>query len=134
MSDREMPAPTMGAESEPFWDAAADKRFLFKRCGGCGRSFWYPRALCPYCFSDDTRWTEAPKTGVIYSFSVMRRAKVPYILAYVTLDEGPTLMTNVVGVDPNDVAIGQRVEVTFATAADGSLVPVFAPVGEGRSS
>ena len=130
MSDRQIPAPITSPESKPFWEAAAERRFLLKQCGSCKRSFWYPRALCPICWSEDTNWVDAPRTGTIYSFSVMRRAKVPYVLAYVSLDGGPTLMTNIVNVDPDSVAMGQQVSLTFVPATDGSLVPVFEPARE----
>ena len=59
----------------------------------------YPRAICPFCFSDKTEWSEASGKGTIYTYSVMRRAPVPYAIAYVTLDEGPTMMTNIVDCD-----------------------------------
>ena len=71
---RPIPAPAVTIESKPFWDAAAEGRFLIKRCNDCGQAHWFPRALCPFCFSDKTVWEESPGEGVIYSYSVMRRS------------------------------------------------------------
>lgn len=121
-------APVTSAESKPFWDAAKEGRFLVKHCDACGKDHWYPRALCPFCWSDKTSWKDGKGQGEIYSFTVMRKAKVPYALAYVKLDEGPTMMTNVVADDLDTLAIGQRVQVVFGDTADGGKVPLFTPV------
>jgi uncharacterized OB-fold protein len=124
---KEMPAPIRSAESQPFWDSANDRRLLLKKCEACGHVFWYPRALCPDCWSDRTVWTPSQGHGTVYSYTVMRRVKVPYAVAYVTLDDGPTLLTNIVSDDLDGLRIGMRVDLTFAQAVDGSAVPVFRP-------
>lgn len=124
---RPLPAPEPNVETQPFWDAAAEGKLLIKRCGACDEPHYYPRALCPFCLSADTRWEEAAGTGVVYSLSTMRRGKdAPYTLAYVTLDEGPAVLTNLAG-DPDALAIGQRVRVSFAATEGGPPVPQFAP-------
>ena len=86
----------------------------------------YPRPICPFCFSDDTEWIESRGTGTIYSFSVTRLSP-PYAIAYVTLDEGPTMMTNIVDCDFEGLAIGQRVSVVFVPTDGGPAVPMFRP-------
>jgi len=126
---RKIPAPAVTIESKPFWDAAAEGRFLIKRCNGCKQAHWYPRAICPFCFSEDTVWEESPGEGVIYTYSVMHRSPTgPYAIGYVTLNEGPAVMTNFVGVAPDGLSIGQRVKVRFQETEGGPPVPVFAPV------
>src|SRR5271163_1581744 len=100
-------------ETEAYWTAAKSGKLLIKKCEACGELHFYPRALCPFCFSDRTVWQEASGRGVIYSFSVMRRTKVPYALAYVTLAEGPAMMTNIVDCDLDTIRIGQAVRVVF---------------------
>ena len=128
MSERKIPAPFVNPENKPFWDAAAEGRLLIKRCKSCGQPHYYPRALRPFCFSDDTEWMEAKGTGEIYTYSVMRRgAPVPYALAYVTLDEGISMLTNIVDCDLDALAIGQRVRVIFKPSEEGAPVPVFTP-------
>ena len=126
---RKIPAPAVTIESKPFWDAAAEGRFLIKRCNACGKAHWYPRAICPLCFSADTVWEESKGEGVIYTYSVMHRSPTgPYAIGYVTLDEGPAVMTNFVGCDLSTLKIGQRVKVRFQDTEGGPPVPVFAPV------
>jgi uncharacterized OB-fold protein len=126
-SGRSIPAPPVSAETKPFWDAAAAGRLLLKRCEACGEPHYYPRAICPFCGSDRTTWLEASGGGAIYSYSVFRRAPVPYAIAYVTLDEGPTMMTNIVDADLDALRIGQRVRVRFTPTEGGPPVPTFAP-------
>lgn len=126
MTDRILPAPPVTPESAPFHEAAAAGRFLIRRCTACGKAHWYPRAACPFCFGA-TAWEEASGRGVIYSFSVMRRTAPPYAIAYVTLDEGPTMMTNLVDCDFNALRIGQAVRLVFRPTDGGASVPCFRP-------
>ena len=69
--------------------------------------------------------TERSGKGAIYSFSVMRRAETPYVIAYVTLDEGTTMMTNIVDCDFDRVEIGQKVRLVFKPTVNGPPVPCF---------
>jgi len=126
--DRKIPAPTPGIESQPFFDAAKESRFLIRKCRACGRAHWYPRAICPFCASADTAWVEASGKGTIYAYSVMRRVPEPFALAYVTLAEGPTMLTNIVDCDLDALRIGQAVEIVFKPAENGLPVPMFKPV------
>ena len=127
------PDPQPTAESQAFWDSARDGRFLVRKCTSCGKAHWYPRTYCPLCASSETQWIEASGNGVIYSYSVMRRAEPPYVMAYVTLDEGPTMMTNLVDCDPERLAIGDAVHVTFVTSEGGLSSPMFSPAKKGDS-
>ena len=127
MTERKLEAPDQSPETKPYWDAAAKGRLLLKKCNACGEPHFYPRSICPFCFSDDTTWIEASGNGKIYSYSVMRRVPVPYVVAYVTLAEGPTMITNVVDCDPNTVKIGQAVRVTFKPSDGGPPLPMFTP-------
>jgi uncharacterized OB-fold protein len=126
-AQRTIPAPPVSPETKPFWDAAAQGKLLLKRCEACGERHYYPRAMCPFCGSDRTAWVEASGRGTIYSYSVFRRAPVPYAIAYVTLEEGPTMMTNIVDGDLDAIRIGQRVRVRFTPTDGGPPVPMFAP-------
>jgi hypothetical protein len=124
---RPIPAPRPGPETRRYWDAARQGRLLIKRCRSCGEPHFYPRPTCPFCFGDDTEWVTAAGTGTIYSFSIMRRAPVSYAMAYVTLDEGPVMMTNIVDCDFETIRIGQRVRVVFKPSEGGPPVPMFTP-------
>ncbi|MGD9507292.1 MAG: Zn-ribbon domain-containing OB-fold protein [Geminicoccaceae bacterium] len=127
------PAPPENTDSAPFYGAAAEGRFLGRRCTACGEFHWYPRPFCPFC-AGETEWAEMSGQGTIYSYSVLRRATPPYALAYVTLDEGPTMLTNLVNCDFDRLRIGQRVTLRFMPAEGGRSIPCFEPAdGEGRS-
>jgi len=119
--------PEPNAENQAYWDAAAQGRLLVKHCATCGNSHFYPRAICPHCFSDRTEWRESRGAGSIYSFSVMRRVAQPYAIAYVALDDGVTVMSNIVDCDLDALAIGQRVKVAFRPSNGSLMIPVFVP-------
>ena len=126
--EREYLAPSINMETEEFWAAAKDGKLLLKKCNACGKTHYYPRAICPSCLSGDTEWYEASGKGTIYTYSVMRRAKIPYVIAYVTLAEGVTMMTNIVECDFDALEIGQEVEVTFRVTEGDQALPVFRPL------
>ena len=125
-----LPAPPVTPEAAPFYEAAAQGRFLLPRCTACGKAHWYPRALCPFCFGA-VAWEEASGTGTIHSYSVMRRAKPMQSIAYVTLAEGPTMLTSLVDCDFDALRIGQAVTLRWQPSAgpagDGPPVPCFTP-------
>jgi uncharacterized OB-fold protein len=125
--ERKIPAPEANPETRPFWEAAADGRLLIGKCRSCGKPHYYPRAICPVCGSDATELVQASGRGTVYSYSVMRRVPVPYALAYVTLDEGVTMMTNIVDCDLDAIRIGQRVRLVFKPSEGGPPVPMFTP-------
>ena len=128
---RKLPSPTVTPETERFWAAAAEGILLIGRCHSCGVAHYYPRSICPYCFSSDTAWEAATGEAEIYSVSVMRRGeKAPYALAYVTLDEGPSVLTNITDCDYDALRIGQRVAVRFVPTEGGPPVPMFTPTGD----
>lgn len=119
--------PAVNAETRPYWEAARAGKLLIKGCASCGEKHVYPRARCPHCRSLDTEWIEASGKGTVYSWTVMRRMNPPLAVAYVTLDEGVTMFTNIVECDLDALAIGQSVEVTFEEREGGLTVPVFKP-------
>ena len=124
--DRKIPAPKCNDGDEVYFNAATEGKLFVKQCADCGEYHHYPRALCPFCFSDKTEWKESKGTGTIYSYSITRTSgPVPYAIAYVTLDEGPTMLTNIVDCDLDTIRCGQRVNVTFKQSEDGPSIPVF---------
>lgn len=119
------PEPTVGTEA--YWEGARNGKLLLRHCTSCGRVHHYPRALCPYCFSDKLDWQEASGKGKVYTYSVMRRAPEPYVIAYVTLEEGISMMTNIVDCDLDRVKIDMPVKLVFKASENGQPVPMFAP-------
>ena len=138
MSDRRSepkprPAPVPDIESEPYWKAAHEGRLIVQRCTECGNTQLYPRWRCLRC-RGQVEWVDATGGGTVYSFTVIRqnfsrsfRHLIPYVVALVDLDEGPRLMTNLLGIAPDDVRIGMRVRVRFEPVSEEASVPLFEP-------
>jgi uncharacterized protein len=130
------PAPVVLPEIKTFWDATAEGKLLLPRCRDCNTFIWYPRPFCPECGSLRITWVEASGRGTVYSYTVNRRgtADLPeyrqvgtYVLAYVELEEGPRVMTNIVDCDPDSLSVGQAVEVVFHDTGQGTALPRFRP-------
>ena len=119
--------PDINMETAVYWESAKNGKLLVKTCKACGKLHYYPRTICPHCLSSDTDWVEASGKGTIYTYSVMRRTETPYVIAYVTLEEGVTMLSNIVECDVDDVAVGQTVEVVFRDTQGGHSLPVFRP-------
>lgn len=120
--------PAPAPELAEYWEATTRDVLLVPRCRACGESFWYPRAFCPLCHATDLAWEESGGWGTVYSFTVSERGAgpwadvAPYVIAYVQLDEGPRLLTNIVDCDPAVVAVGQRVRAVFDPAGDYKIL------------
>ena len=119
--------PDINMETAVYWESAKNGKLLVKTCNACGKLHYYPRTICPHCLSSDTDWVEASGRGSIYTYSVMRRTETPYVIAYVTLEEGVTMLSNIVECDVDGVAVGQTVEVVFRDTEGGHSLPVFRP-------
>ncbi|AWN52850.1 OB-fold domain-containing protein [Methylobacterium sp. 17Sr1-1] len=128
LRDGDWPDPPASPEATPFVAAAKEGRFLLRRCTACGKAHWYPRSLCPFCLGE-TAWEEASGEGTIYSYTVLTREDPPRAIAYVTLAEGPTLLTSLVDCEAGGLAVGQPVRLVFAASKNGTPVPCFRPVG-----
>ena len=129
----DLPAPVVNADSAPYWEGASDNKLLLQRCSDCETLRFFPRYLCTECGSDNTGWVEAAGCGTVHSFTVVHRAafpefqeRTPYVVALIDLEEGPRMMSNIVGADALGVAIGDAVTVEFEDRGDdGAKVPQF---------
>lgn len=126
--------PQPDAVSAPFWEATTRDELLVQRCPACGAHQFYPRPFCTTC-GGTPEWVVASGRGTVHTFTVVRQNRTPpfdamgaYPVAVVELDEGVRMMTNLVGVDPDDVHVGMPVEVHFVAAEDLKL-PFFRPIG-----
>ncbi len=134
MSDLPAPEPPTNPETEAYWQATTEDRLLFRQCADCGEISHPPRTICPDCFSENTTWIDSSGRGQIYSYTVIRQARgdygdvTPYVLAYVELEEGPRMVTNVVECDPDTLDVGMPVEVVFDPASEDASLPRFRPV------
>ena len=105
------PLPKPTPDSKPYWDALRENKLMLPRCTECGKAHFYPRHICPYCGSRKVEWFQASGKGKLYSFVINHRpppwmkTKDPYVIAVIELDEGPRLMSNLVGVAPDPALI-----------------------------
>ncbi|MDF3312890.1 OB-fold domain-containing protein [Rhodococcus sp. T2V] len=122
------PGPVTTTVTEPYWKCAADGELWIQKCEDCGRCQHYPAGMCRSCWSENLDWIRAAGTGTVWAFTVVGKPghpawerDAPYVLALVELDEGPRMMTNIVGCDPATVHVGQR--VLLAPHTPGSEQP-----------
>ena len=112
----------------PWWEAIRERRLTVQRCRECGHRQHYPRALCTGCGGDDLDLVDVSGRGTVDSFTVVHRAPgltTPYVVARVRLAEGPVMLTNLVGADPDDWACDAPVHVDWRPLPDGRHLPVF---------
>jgi uncharacterized protein len=133
------PLPTITPEAKPFWDGAANNKLLMQRCRDCGKYVWTPRPSCFECGSEHLDWQELSGRGEVYSFTVIRQVvgraaspafekDIPYVIAWIDLNEGPRMISNVVGCPVENVKLGMKVSVTFEQQSADIWLPKFKPV------
>jgi len=126
------PAPVVTEDNQLYWDAARQGRLVAQRCGECGRARHPPRPMCPHCHSLQFDVIDLAGDGVVYSYAILHHPQnpafeYPIVAALVDLAEGVRVMSNLVEIDPSDVAIGIPVTVDFRPTRDDGAVPVFKP-------
>lgn len=123
-------------DTQPFWDATKEHKLMYQVDPKTGDVVFFPRRHSPFTGSTDLEWRQSKGMGTVYTYSVIRQSRhpafapiVPYAIAYVDLDEGFRLLTNVVGVaDPTkDITIGMRVKLQWEDQESGISLPLFAP-------
>ena len=131
------PAPVPDAESAPYWAATVEGRLVVQRCTACGHCQLYSRPHCLLCRAP-VEWIDATGRGTVYSFTIIRqnpsrsfRHLLPFVVALIDLDEGPRLMSNIVGSEPAAVQIGAVVQVRFEPVSDQASLPLFELITEG---
>lgn len=135
-SEYRKPLPTPSEVTQPFWDGLREGAVRVQRCAGCGEYVFYPRPHCPRCLSSELEWETLSGNGRVYSYTIVRRAMnpafvedVPYVYAIVELDEGPRLMTNVVGCAVEDVRVDMRVKAVYDSVTSEVTLLKFEPAG-----
>jgi uncharacterized OB-fold protein len=130
------PLPLRTHDAEPFWAGCRNRELLVQRCAECATCQFYPRAVCASCGSDQLQFQPVSGRGEVFAFTVCHRplaprfaGRTPYVVALVDLDEGPRMMTNIVGCPVSDVQIGMTVQVSFEQLNEDVSLPVFAPTG-----
>jgi uncharacterized OB-fold protein len=127
-----VPQPT--PETQPFWDAAQVDELRVQRCLDCDEYYFYPRPFCPTCLGDNVSWERVSGRATLLSYVINHRPapgfedEAPYAIAVVELEEGPRLLTNIVGIEntPEHLVLDMPLEVTFEDQG-GTKVPKFKP-------
>jgi hypothetical protein len=129
--DRVLPQPT--PETQHFWDGCKEGELRLQRCVECSKSYFPPRPFCPVCGSRKVESYKASGKAVLWSYVINHRprpdiGKDPHSIAVVQLEEGPRMMTNIVGCPqtPEALKLDMPVEVTFETFGEIAL-PFFQP-------
>ncbi len=116
--------------SQPFREGCRSGELRLQYCGACDRHQFYPRIICSGCGGDELEWRAVSGRGRIASYTVVRRAisrayEAPYVVALVELEEGPRMMSAIVGAEPEAVSVGAPVAVRFADWGADHVLPVF---------
>jgi len=134
------PLPKPTAVSKKFWEAAKKQELLVQKCKDCGRLIYYPRMFCTECLSSKLDWQKVSGKGKVYTYSIVYRPPlkayepdVPYVLAVIELEEGPHMLSNVIGCKPEEVKIGMDVEVVFEEVTPDITLPKFKPIHPGKN-
>jgi hypothetical protein len=124
-------------DTQPFWEATKRRELTYQTCNKCQTVIFYPRQHCTRCGASETTWQVSRGTGTVYTFTVIMQSRHPafaelgpYAVAYVDLDEGFRIMTNIVGVqDPTrEVRCGMRVRLRWHDQGEGQMaLPMFEP-------
>jgi uncharacterized OB-fold protein len=127
--------PTKNPDNARFFESVHEHRMELQNCNSCGKFWYFPSPICPHCGSLEFTWKPVSGKATVYSFTWVHRPApgfedlVPYAYALVELDEGPIMATNIVDTTPEQLKIGQRVEVKYADMNDEITLPLFRPTG-----
>lgn len=140
MAEPRKPLPHPTPETQPFWDGTKAGELRLQRCDDCSNVYFPPRPFCPKCASRAVTWFAASGKGKLHSYVINHRpapgfeSDAPYSIAVVELDEGPRMMTNIVGVEqtPEALVVDMPLEVSFEAASDAISLPKFRPAGGAR--
>ena len=127
--------PRPSPETAAWWEGCRNHELLIQSCTKCGHRQFYPRIICTECMSDKLEWTRSAGRGRVLTFTICRlpvseayAGDVPYVIALVQLEEGPTMMSNIVECNPESVTTGMPVEVIFEQRSEKITIPQFRPV------
>ena len=130
-TQRKLPRPT--PETQHYWDGTRVEELRLQKCNDCRETYFPPRPFCPHCSSRDVSVFTASGKATLYSYVISHipapGLEPPYSVAVVALEEGPRLMTNLVGCDqtPEALKLDMPLEVTFEAQNDEITLPFFKP-------
>lgn len=134
----EKPLPVPDADSKVFWDGCKAHQLKFQRCLECGQIRWPPGIICPQCYSQETEWIRSNGKGKIFTYAIYHQAfhpafkgDLPYVVAVVEMEEGPLMLTNIVGCSKELLHCEMPVEVVWEDVTEELSLPKFTPVNPG---
>jgi uncharacterized protein len=134
MAEYKKPIPVSSIESKPYWEGLRKHRLLIQRCNACRQHWFPPSTHCPSCSSADFSWTPVSGRGKIFSYVVYHRVyhpgfanEVPYTVALVELEEGPRMISNVIGIPSDKVVCDMPVQVVYEDINEAATLPKFTP-------
>jgi len=129
------PIPAPDHLTEPFWKGLKQNKLLAQKCQECGALQFFPQSMCSKCLSERLEWVALSGKGRVYSYTVIYRppsdiflADVPYTVAIVELEKGIRMMSNIIGIEPQDMKINIAVEIVFEEITHAITLPKFRPV------
>jgi uncharacterized OB-fold protein len=122
--------PLIDDDSRTFWEGVKNHKLMIQWCSDCKKFIFYPRIICPHCFSEKVSWVEASGQGRIHSYTVVHRAgppfneQTPYVVAIVELDEGVRMISRIIG-DREKISIDKPVSVVYEKIDEEMTLPYF---------
>ena len=137
MAEYNRPLPQPTPETQEFWDGLKRHELRIQQCQDCNQHYFYPRVLCPHCHSTNVEWTTVSGKATVETFVINHRPPrgfeddTPLVIAVVTLDEGPRMMTNLVNMEPSpeQIQADMAVEIVYDDVTDEVTLPKFQPAG-----
>jgi uncharacterized OB-fold protein len=129
-----LPPDDMPEFHRPFWEGLKAHTLLLQACEH-GHLRFIPTEMCPRCQSESWTWEPVSGRGTIYTHAVVHRGPTPayqkdapYVIVHVELEEGPRMISNLVGCDPTEVRIGMPVEIVYEDVSPEWTLYKFKPV------
>lgn len=130
------PRPRIDPVSQGFWTSAREGRLTVQQCEACGDRHYPGSPVCPNCLSSDQSWAPVSGRATLLSWVRFHRAywdsfrdDIPYEVILVELEEGPLMISNLIGANPETIEIGAALEVAFDAVDDTLILPKFRPAG-----
>jgi uncharacterized protein len=131
------PLPEITPVNQPFWEGAKAGKLVMQKCRDCGSWIFCPRPICVECNSDKLDWVQVGGRGKVFSFTIIREVvgqalrgfapDIPYVTAWIDLDDGPRFCSNIIGCPVEEVKIGMNVQAVFEDTGQGITLPKFKP-------
>jgi uncharacterized OB-fold protein len=138
MGEYKKPLPLITELSKVFYDGCKENKLLYQKCTDCNEVVFFPKEFCPKCMSHNLEWRESKGKGKVYTFTVTYdfappefMEDVPYSLAIINIDEGFSIMSNIVECDLEELRCDMPVEVAFEPVTPEITLPKFRPIKDG---